>query len=96
MKYRSRSDIIIAVLTAALRGATKTRIMYGALLSYAQVQEYLAFMKEKDLIRREEGTGLYRATEKGLELLRAFEGIEEMVSVKSGPRARDQNSHMAW
>ena len=40
MKYRSRTEIVSAMLRIANRGATKTRIMYGAYLSYAQVMEY--------------------------------------------------------
>ena len=62
MKYRSRTDIIAMILQAAINGATKTRIMYGAYLSYAQVKEYLSFLIEKDLIRYEEGSAIYKLT----------------------------------
>lgn len=86
MKYRSRTDIIAMILRAAVNGATKTRIMYGAYLSYAQVKEYLGFLTEKNLISYEEGTGLYRLTEDGVTLLRTYEGISDMISV-TGTRA---------
>jgi predicted transcriptional regulator len=85
MKYRSRSEIIAMILQAANKGATKTRIMYGAYLSYAQLKEYLEFLQGKDLLRYEEGTQLYRLTEKGLQFLRAFDQISEMVSVNTKP-----------
>ncbi len=81
MKYRSRTDIIAMILRAAVNGATKTRIMYGAYLSYAQVKEYLSFLIEKNLISYEEGTGLYKLTETGMKLLRTYEGISDMISV---------------
>ena len=81
LKYRSRTDIIAMILRAAVNGATKTRIMYGAYLSYAQVKEYLSFLIEKNLISYEEGSGLYRLTENGMKLLRVYEGISEMISV---------------
>ncbi len=81
MKYRSRTDIIAMILRAALNGATKTRIMYGAYLSYAQVKEYLSFLIEKNLISYEEGTGIYKLTENGMKLLRTYEGISDMISV---------------
>jgi predicted transcriptional regulator len=81
MKYRSRSEIIAMILQSANKGATKTRIMYGAYLSYAQVKEYLEFLQRKDLLRCEEGTQLYRLTERGLHFLRAFDQISEMISV---------------
>ncbi|WP_323444712.1 winged helix-turn-helix domain-containing protein [Candidatus Nitrososphaera gargensis] len=35
MKYRSRTEITAQILEAACGGATKTRIMYKAYLSYA-------------------------------------------------------------
>ena len=41
MKYRSRTEIVAMILEAANGGATKTRIMYKAFLSYAQLREYL-------------------------------------------------------
>src|SRR2546422_835291 len=43
MKYRSRTDIVTQILDAANgNGANKTRIMYKAYLSYAQLKEYLS------------------------------------------------------
>ena len=81
MKYRSRSEIIAMILQTANKGATKTRIMYGAYLSYAQVKEYLEFLQQKDLIRYEQGTQLFKLTEKGLHFLRAFDQINEIISV---------------
>ena len=83
MKYRSRTDIITAILTVATQGATKTRIMYGAYLSYAQVREYLDFLVSRELITRDE-SGTYRLTESGMNLLRTFEGISEMLAVNQG------------
>ena len=88
MKYRSRTDIIAMILQAAINGATKTRIMYGAYLSYAQVKEYLSFMIEKDLVRYEEGSAVYKLTQKGVQLLRVYEDISDMITVndqKNGP-----------
>ena len=61
MKYRSRTDIITAVLRAASGGATKTKILYGAYLSYAQIKEYLDFLLAKDLLRCDEA-GVYTLT----------------------------------
>ena len=66
MKYRSRTDIAGLILEAANGGATKTKIMYKAYLSFAQLKEYLSMLIEKDLIEHEEGLARYRTTEKGL------------------------------
>ena len=81
MKYRSRTDIIAMILQAATTGATKTRIMYSAYLSYAQVKEYLSFLLQRDLIRYEEGSGLYKLSDRGLRVLEAYEGISEMIAL---------------
>ncbi|MDQ6865015.1 MAG: winged helix-turn-helix domain-containing protein [Thermoproteota archaeon] len=43
MKYRSRSDIIELLLNAANGGgATKTKLMYSALISFSRLREYLS------------------------------------------------------
>lgn len=44
MKYRSRTDIVSEILEAAQGGTSKTKIMYKAFLSYAQLKEYLAVL----------------------------------------------------
>jgi predicted transcriptional regulator len=87
MKYRSRSEIIAMILQAANTGATKTRIMYGAYLSYAQVKEYLEFLQTKKLLSYEEGTSLYHLTEKGLQYLRVFDQISDMISIEGNRNA---------
>ena len=69
------------ILQAAINGATKTRIMYGAYLSYAQVKEYLSFLIEKDLIRYEEGSAIYKLTQKGVQLLHVYEDISDMITI---------------
>ncbi|MGA7008346.1 MAG: winged helix-turn-helix domain-containing protein [Nitrososphaeraceae archaeon] len=50
MKYRSRTDITGLILEAANGGATKTKIMYKAFLSFAQLKEYLAMLTQNGLI----------------------------------------------
>jgi predicted transcriptional regulator len=83
MKYRSRTDIIAMILQAAMHGATKTRLMYSAYLSYAQVQEYLQFLNERKLISFEEESQEYKLTEQGLKFLRVYDEISEIVSLNN-------------
>ena len=45
-------------------GATKTRIMYKAFLSYTQLKENLTILLENGLLEYEERRQLYRTTEK--------------------------------
>jgi len=56
MKYRSRTEIVAMILEAANGGATKTRIMYKAFLSYAQLREYLSVLIENNLLEYLEGS----------------------------------------
>jgi predicted transcriptional regulator len=82
MKYRSRSDIVGLLLDAANGGgATKTKLMYKAYLSYNQLREYLTLLVENDLIKCEEGMQTYRTTEKGMRVLQLQNKIEEIVQI---------------
>ncbi len=79
MKYRSRTDICSQILEAAVEGTTKTRIMYNAYLSYAQLKEYISVMSENGLLEYQEGEQKYKTTEKGMQFLRAYERMNEMT-----------------
>ena len=79
MKYRSRAEIISMILDSVSSGATKTRIMYKAYLSYTQLKEYISYMEANELLHYEEGMQVYRITEKGRRLLHLYEEIENMV-----------------
>ena len=76
MKYRSRMEILAMVLKSSMRGAAKTRLMYGAYLSYAQLKEYLTFALERDLLVYDDGLQVYRLTTKGLRYLNAYEEVK--------------------
>lgn len=80
MKYRSRTDIVATILEAANGGSTKTRIMYKAYLSYAQLKEYLSILVGNGLLEYEEGELKYKTTEKGLRFMKTYSEIGEMVS----------------
>ena len=71
------------MLRIANRGATKTRMMYGAYLSSTQVKEYTAFLLERKLIQFTPETQLYTLTDKGARFLRASHEIEELTGVDS-------------
>jgi len=79
MKYRSRTEIVATILSAASEKVTKTKIMYKAYLSYAQVKEYLKFMLENELIQFEEGEQVYRITQKGFQFLHSYDEMTELV-----------------
>jgi predicted transcriptional regulator len=79
MKNRSRTEIVGNILDAASDGATKTKIMYIAFLSYNQLKEYLSILIENNLIEYLEGTHKFKTTEKGLNLLKMHNAIGELL-----------------
>ncbi len=92
MKYRSRTDIVGLILEAANGGsATKTKIMYNALISYNLMKEYLTLLAENNLLEYEEGNMTYRTTEKGLQLLRICNNMNEIAPLSVTRSADHKN-----
>jgi predicted transcriptional regulator len=83
MTYRSRTEIVSMVLQAANGGATKTRIMYKAYLSFAQLREYLSLLVENNLLEYLEGSKTYKTTEKGFNFLKMHNEIGELLKTKT-------------
>ena len=79
MKNRSRTEIIGNILDAANGRATKTKIMYKAFLSYAQLKEYLSVLIENNLIEYLNGSETFKTTEKGLNFLKMNNEIGELL-----------------
>ncbi len=82
MKYRSRTDIIAMILESANNegGSTKTKIMYKAFLSFAQLKEYLLILSQNDLLQYEEINQVYKTTTKGIQYLDLYNNIDELSS----------------
>ena len=78
---RSELEIIGEILVLSKDGAKKTKILYQGNLSYTQLQGYLPFLLEKDIIEEYtvDDTGspckLYKTTEKGLGLLQDIKRV---------------------
>ena len=80
-------DIIASILSAANDGARKTHIMYRCNLSFKQLHVYLAFLKERRLlksvpIKTEERNNsvAYQTTNKGKAFLQAYGSIRALLS----------------
>ena len=83
MKYRSRTEIVAIILDAANGGATKTKIMYNAFLSYNQLKEYLSLLIENNLLEYHSRPKIFRSTEKGLKFLSINNSIDELLQTPS-------------
>jgi len=83
MKYRGRTEIVSSILDAANGGATKTKIMYNAFLSYNQLKDYLYVLIKNNLIEYLDGTREFKTTEKGLNFLKMHNEIGELLQTQS-------------
>jgi predicted transcriptional regulator len=84
MKNRSRDEIIASILHVInSRGSTRTKIMYGAFLSYTQLNEYLSLLDELELIKHEKNnhssSNSIVITEKGMHFLDIYDRISGMI-----------------
>lgn len=87
MKYRSRTEIASRILESATGGATKTKIMYKAFLSYAQLKEYLAVLEENGLLEYDKSEQTFKTTQKGsrfLDITSSLQGMMEGVPTTQG------------
>ena len=79
MGNRSRTEIVGNILDAANGGASKTKIMYTAFLSYNQLKDYISMLIENNLIEYLDGTHKFKTTEKGLIFLKMHNEIGELL-----------------
>ncbi|HET8793559.1 MAG TPA: winged helix-turn-helix domain-containing protein [Nitrososphaeraceae archaeon] len=79
MIYRTRTEIVAIILDVANGGATKTKIMYNAYLSYNQLKAYLSILIENNVLEYQNDTKIFRTTEKGLNLLKIYNEMSELL-----------------
>ncbi|MFQ5969910.1 MAG: winged helix-turn-helix domain-containing protein [Nitrososphaerales archaeon] len=75
-KKRTKEELIACILSGANNGASKTHIMYSSYLSFPQLQKYLTFALEAELLTVENNR--YIITGKGLEFVRHFEELQKI------------------
>jgi predicted transcriptional regulator len=86
-RNRTRLEIIASILTVAANGARKTHIMYQANLSFRQLEEYLNFLLEKNLltISGEPHAPIYEITPQGIQYLKNFQELSRRLSGRETP-----------
>ena len=75
--------MVADILTEALNGANKTRIMYRANLNFLRFDMYFSELLDKELIVEEntsDGRTVYRTTDKGRRFLKIIRDAEEIIS----------------
>jgi predicted transcriptional regulator len=88
MKYRSRTEIAANILEAANGGATKTKIMYKAFLSYAQLKEYLAILTKNGLLEHDAEEQKFKTTGKGIKFLGLYGQMDFLAVTESTAASR--------
>ena len=75
-KRRSEIQIIGEIVNLSKSGAKKTEILYQTNMSYSQLQHYLTYLLEKDILKQDTKTNangtssqIFVTTEKGTNLL---------------------------
>ena len=81
MGNRSRTEIVSNILDVANGGETSTKIMYKAFLSYGQLKEYLSVLTANNLIEYLDGTNTFKTTEKGLNYLKVYNEMGELLQI---------------
>ena len=87
MRDRSDIDIMAEILHAAneKNGAGRTKIMYRAFLSYAQLKEYLPALTRRGLLSYDIDPQTFKTTEKGLRFLDTYNQIYDAIKISSAP-----------
>ena len=81
---RDRMQIVADILGITIGGSLKTRIMYQANLSFAQINEYLPFLLEAKLVVAivQNGKTGYKTTSKGKGFLHDYTRIKDLLKTE--------------
>ncbi len=81
---RSRIEVICDILSEALNGANKTRLMYQCNLNFTRFNHYLQELLDNGLIERVSSNPksiiLYKTSEKGREFIKVLRKASEFIS----------------
>ncbi len=84
-RRRSRAEVIIDILSEALSGANKTRLMYRCNMNFLRFNRYLKELMDAGLIElvdtSPDDVAVYKTTEDGRELLKVLRKANEFLSV---------------
>ena len=96
-KRRDRLYIIAEILAIAKDGSLKTRIMYGANLSFAQLNEYLNFLLKGELLKADSDNKrtFYKTTSRGVKYLENYAEISNLLRKAKGNPVR-ANPPIFW
>ena len=83
MAYRSREEIFASILGTAGSGAgvTRSKVMFGSYLTYAQVVEYSKILIERGLLEYDPLDRTFRTTPSGFTFIQLQNEINQMIKI---------------
>jgi predicted transcriptional regulator len=79
LESHTRVEDLTGILLTARSGATKTKIMNESALTSSQVEQYLSFLQQSDILRKREGSEVFIPTKKGTDLIGDYERIYKTI-----------------
>ena len=85
MGYRSREEIFASILDTAGsgEGITRSKIMFGSYLTYAQVVEYTKILIQRGLLTCDLINRTYKTTPSGFTFLQLQNELNQMIKIKN-------------
>jgi predicted transcriptional regulator len=83
MAYRSREEIFASILGTAGSGAgiTRSKIMFGSYLTYAQVVEYSKMLIERGLLEYDPINRTFKTTSSGFTFIQIHNEMNQMIRI---------------
>jgi predicted transcriptional regulator len=83
MTYRSREEIFASILSTAGSGAaiTRSRIMFGSYLTYAQVVEYSKALIERGLLEYDALDRTFKTTPSGFTFIQLHNEMNQIIKI---------------
>jgi len=83
MAYRSREEIFASILGTAGSGAgmTRSRIMFGSYLTYAQVVEYSKMLIERGLLEYDPINRTFKTTSSGFTFIQLHNEMNQLIKI---------------
>jgi predicted transcriptional regulator len=83
MTYRSREEIFASILCTAGSGAgmTRSRIMFGSYLTYAQVVEYSKALIERGLLEYDALDKTFKTTPSGFTFIQLHNEMNQIIKI---------------
>jgi predicted transcriptional regulator len=81
-KRRDKLVIMTEIIGIAMKGTSKTKIMYKANLSFSQLKRYLTLLSSNNLLEKfaYDGREIYKATPKGIEFMERQQQIIDLIN----------------